>query len=96
MAAARAAGFWKLLSRIFVDAVGQWYRRWAERSGVGCGAAARSGAVTFVQRFGSSLNLNVHFHTCLLDGVYVRDATGHLVFHCHSAPPPRTISSDRP
>jgi hypothetical protein len=28
------------------------------------------GAVTFIQRFGSALNLNVHFHTLALDGVY--------------------------
>jgi hypothetical protein len=27
------------------------------------------GAVTFVQRFGGALNLNVHFHTLVLDGV---------------------------
>ena len=74
------------LSRIFAEAVGQWYRRWAERAGIGCGDAARPGAVTFVQRFGSSLNLNVHFHTCFLDGIYVRDAAGHFAFH--GAPSP--------
>lgn len=34
------------------------------------------GSVTFIQRFGSALNLNVHFHTLALDGVYVRDG-GH-------------------
>ncbi len=28
------------------------------------------GAVAFIQRFGSALNLNVHFHTLALDGVY--------------------------
>jgi len=27
--------------------------------------------VTFIQRFGSALNLNVHFHMLFLDGVYV-------------------------
>jgi len=31
------------------------------------------GAVTFIQRFGSALNLNLHFHTLALDGVYVGD-----------------------
>jgi hypothetical protein len=29
-----------------------------------------AGGVTFVQRFGSALNLNVHFHTVAIDGVY--------------------------
>jgi len=32
---------------------------------------ARTGAVTFIQRFGSALNLNVHFHILFLDGVYI-------------------------
>jgi hypothetical protein len=32
---------------------------------------ARTGAVTLIQRFGSALNLNVHFHMLFLDGVYV-------------------------
>ena len=31
----------------------------------------RCGSVTFVQRFGSALNLNPHFHVLVLDGVYV-------------------------
>ena len=33
-------------------------------------AAAQCGAVTLIQRFGSALNLNVHFHMLWLDGVY--------------------------
>jgi hypothetical protein len=31
---------------------------------------AKSGAVIFLQRFGGALNLNVHFHSLLFDGVY--------------------------
>ena len=34
---------------------------------------ARTGAVTLIQRFGSSLNLNVHFHMIFLDGFFVDD-----------------------
>ena len=30
-----------------------------------------TGAVTLIQRFGSALNLNIHFHILSLDGVYV-------------------------
>ncbi len=37
------------------------------------GARGQCGAVTFIQRFGSALNLNVHFHSLVLDGVYSRD-----------------------
>ena len=32
------------------------------------------GAVTPIQRFGSALNLNIHFHMLFLDGVYVEHA----------------------
>jgi hypothetical protein len=36
---------------------------------------ADTGAVTLIQRFGSALNLNIHFHMLFLDGVYVNGAT---------------------
>ena len=38
--------------------------------------AEQCGAVTFIQRFGSALNLNLHFHTLALDGAYPHNA-GH-------------------
>lgn len=31
---------------------------------------ARLGAVTFVHRFGSALNGNIHFHCCIIDGLF--------------------------
>jgi hypothetical protein len=34
------------------------------------------GAVSFVHRFGGAVNLNVHFHTLALDGVYVESRPG--------------------
>jgi len=37
---------------------------------------ARTGAVTLIQRFGSALNLNIHFHMLFLDGVYVDQPNG--------------------
>jgi hypothetical protein len=43
-------------------------------------ASALTGAVTLIQRFGSALNLNVHFHLLVLDGVYRRDGEGRLRF----------------
>jgi hypothetical protein len=42
--------------------------------------AGRSGSVTVIQRFGGGLNLNVHFHTLLLDGVFFEDPAGALEF----------------
>jgi len=38
---------------------------------------AQAGAVTLIQRFGSALNLNIHFHMLFLDGVYIGGAGGH-------------------
>ncbi|HEX5067053.1 MAG TPA: transposase [Myxococcota bacterium] len=56
------------------------------RLGVGHRQALQCGAVTFVQRFGDALNLNVHFHALVLDGVYARDESGAARFH--PLPPP--------
>ena len=41
---------------------------------------ARCGAVTFIQRFSDALNLDPHFHTLALDGLYIEDDWGRLVF----------------
>ena len=54
--------------------VERWYRKATGR------ARGRSGAVTVVQRFGSALNLNLHFHVVHLDGVFDRGADGALHF----------------
>jgi len=40
------------------------------RARVAEGAPAQCGAVTFIQRFGSSLNLHLHYHMICIDGVY--------------------------
>jgi hypothetical protein len=48
--------------------------------------SAHTGVITFVQRFDSGLRLNVHAHCLVLDGVYVRDPSGALVFHPLGAP----------
>jgi hypothetical protein len=47
---------------------------------------AHCGAVTFIQRFSDALNLDPHFHTLALDGIYVVDGKGGLVFR--RVPPP--------
>lgn len=58
---------------VFVRAVVGWLRREARRRGVVDG---RGGAVVIVQRFGSALNLNVHLHAMVMDGVFVSDREG--------------------
>jgi hypothetical protein len=72
--------------RIFLDAV----ERCLRAHSAGCGDTARSGAVAFIHRFGSSLNEHVHFHCCVIDGVFEpaetdgateADAAPGVVFH---------------
>lgn len=47
---------------------------------------AQTGAVTLIQRFGSALNLNIHFHMLFLDGVNVERPGGTLRFRWVKAP----------
>jgi hypothetical protein len=77
------------LVRIFAAALAEHYRAWGRRQ---TGAPCESGAITFVQRFGSSLNLNVHFHVVALDGVFVRDSEGRATFHTAPSPSPDELA----
>ena len=49
-------------------------------------STAQTGAVTLIQRFGSALNLNIHFHMLFLDGVYAEQSDGKLRFYQTKAP----------
>ena len=55
-------------------------------------SAAQNGAVTLIQRFGSALNLNIHFHLLVLDGVYIRN-NDRLEFR--RVPPPTKTDGPR-
>ena len=74
---------------VAVRAVLGFYRRRARRTGVRDG---RSGAVTVIQRFGGGLQLNVHFHALLLDGVFAEGADGTLEFHAAEAPSDQEVA----
>ena len=50
------------------------------------GVSGRCGSVTVIQRFGSALNLNIHFHAIVLDGVHAEGSDGCLSFHALPAP----------
>jgi len=86
LAAARDPKLLAACDRALVDAVFRWMRRnLALPSGQG-------GAVTFVQRFGSTLNLHVHYHVLVLDGLFVRRRDGPPVFV--ETPAPTAIDLD--
>ena len=72
---------------VYVRAVLGWLRRRARGDGVPDG---RGGAVAVIQRFGGALNLNLHVHALVLDGVFARNRAGGLGFH----PTPRLAALD--
>jgi hypothetical protein len=56
--------------------IGQYYVNQAVTRGA-VRQKVQPGSVTFIQRFGSALNLNLHFHVIVLEGVYLdRTAQG--------------------
>ncbi|MEW8347339.1 MAG: IS91 family transposase [Candidatus Thiodiazotropha taylori] len=55
-------------------------------------STAQTGAVTLIQRFGSALNLNIHFHMLFLDGAITEQAGGSLRFHPTKAPTAAELS----
>ena len=63
---------------VFVRTVLGFLRARARDGGV---ADGRGGAVAVIQRFGEALNLNVHIHALVLDGVFSRNRDGALNFH---------------
>jgi len=62
---------------VFVRAVFGFERQQAARRGIRGGAG---GAVTAIQRFGSALNTNIHFHTLVAQGVFAEKPDGSARF----------------
>ena len=57
----------RAVQRVFLRAVFALYSKKAQVDGH---ARGRAGAVNQIQRYGSALNANTHFHALVLDGVY--------------------------
>jgi hypothetical protein len=68
----------RAIGGLFMRAVLGFLRRRRRAAGTDGG---RSGGVLVIQRFGGALNLNVHFHALVLDGVFAPDDGGRLQFH---------------
>jgi hypothetical protein len=68
----------------FISAINSDLRRRARRRKLR--GRLQTGSLTVVQRFGSSLNLNVHFHVIAMDGVYAERPDGTMLFHPLPAP----------
>jgi hypothetical protein len=72
------------VGRVFVKEVFRWQREQAHVFGL---EHVRSGAIEWPQRFGGSLNLNVHYHLAVPDGVFTRSAEGARARFHRLAPP---------
>ena len=55
-------------------------------------ARVRFGAVSFVHRFGASLNRHLHYHCCILDGVFEPLQAGGVQFRRASALAPEQVA----
>jgi hypothetical protein len=67
--------------------IGQYYVNQAVQRGHARGTV-HPGSVTFIQRFGSALQLNLHFHVICLEGVYLeRTAAGRTPRFVPAEPP---------
>ena len=62
------------------------------RSSPGASAQARFRAVSFVHRFGASLNRQIHYHCCILDGVFDPIEEGPVQFRQASALAPEEVA----
>ena len=76
-------GLTRAVLAVYARTLLEYYRRQASTNGLPGG---RTGTLTVIQRFGSGLNLNVHFHTVAFDGVFRRALGGGLAF-APAAPP---------
>ncbi len=77
-----------LVSRTFWEELRRWHRG-ASHLTPDHAERIEAGAITFVQRFGGSLNLNVHFHVVVADGVWRCPADGRSPRFVATPPPGR-------
>ena len=68
---------------ILVQEVFRWQRRQARHAGL---RKPKTGSVTFTQRFGSLLNLNIHHRAVAPDGVFTASERGEARFEKRAAP----------
>jgi hypothetical protein len=69
---------------VFLRVVQGWYRNKAKDLGF---VNVQGGSVSFVQKFGSSLNVTPHYHSLVLDGVYVLSDDSNEPFFVATPPP---------
>ena len=87
---AYSAGATSAVLGAFISAINSDLRRRARKRKLH--GRLQTGSLTVVQRFGSLLNLNVHFHVIAMDGVYAEQPDGTMLFHPLPAPSDEDIA----
>ena len=67
----------KKVNRVFCDEIRNYLRKKARKLGVKGG---ETGIVSYLQRTGGALNLNLHYHLLVLDGLYTAEEDGEAIF----------------
>jgi len=80
-----------MVLRIFLRVIAQSVQAHCPGAALVDQAALHIGAVAFIHRFGSSLNGHVHFHVCVVDGVFEEVACEVVADGAATAPPPEVI-----
>jgi Putative transposase len=75
-----------VFTRVLLEA----YARGAGARGI---AGGRTGSITVIQRAGGGLNVNPHFHTLVLDGVFRKTEAGGLELHSAPGPSDNTVAA---
>jgi Putative transposase/Transposase zinc-binding domain len=77
----------KVVIDSFTSGIFAWLKRQAKKNGITVSFdKLRPGSITFVQRFGSAMNLNVHLHAVFSDGVFIEDEAEMLIFNRLAGP----------
>jgi hypothetical protein len=79
----------KVVLAQYTQALEAFYASRAEQKGL---KHAQTGSVTAIQRAGGGLNVNIHFHTSAIDGVFVESKTGELIFYPADPPEDEEIA----
>jgi len=79
------------VGRVFVATIFRFVREMA-RLKLGIAGPTQCGCVSVTQRCGAALNLDIHFHALVLDGVYVVGEDGEPVFHPIPDPEPEEVA----
>ena len=75
-----------MVLRIFLRAIAQTLQSSSPGAANVDKAVLHIGAVAFIHRFGSSLNEHVHFHVCVVDGVF-EEVAGDVIADVQPTPP---------